>query len=120
MAEELHSATRGYIHGHFSQSISDSAFEGMTNSKLPCTRDCFKLMIEGACSDCNQIGELGIKEFIRHLTELPAFCNEKRNILTCETNGEKNRIIPMTQNRYIGTTTCIFNTHHIVNKYQFF
>jgi hypothetical protein len=77
MAEELCSATRGHIHDQFSQSISDSAFEGMTDSKLPCTRDRLKQMIEGACLDFNQIGELGINKFIRHLTELCAFCNEK-------------------------------------------
>jgi hypothetical protein len=87
----------------------------MTDSKLPHTRDRLKqMLIEGACSDCNQIGELGMNKFIRHLTELRAFCNENRNILTRKTNGDKNRVIPMTQDRYIGTaTTRIFNMHHM-------
>jgi hypothetical protein len=113
MAEELCSASRGHIHDQFSQSISGSAFEGMTYSKLPCTRDHLKHMIEGACLDCNQIQELGINKLIRHLSELCAFCNKKRNISTRETNGEKNRVIPITQDRCISTTTCIFNRHHM-------
>ena len=35
-------------------------------------------MIEGACSDCDLIGEQGVNEFIQHLTELCACCNEKK------------------------------------------
>jgi hypothetical protein len=45
----------------------------MIDGKLPCTRDSLEQMIEGACSDCNQIGKLGANRFIRHLTELCAF-----------------------------------------------
>ncbi len=45
MTEELQSITRGHIQNQFIQSISDSAFEGMTDRKLPCTRDHLKQMI---------------------------------------------------------------------------
>jgi hypothetical protein len=35
-------------------------------------------MIEGACSDCDVIGIDAVNEFERHLTELRAFCNERK------------------------------------------
>jgi hypothetical protein len=37
-----------------------------------------KQMIEGACYDCDLIGEEGINELVCHLAELRSYCNAKK------------------------------------------
>ena len=59
--------THGYIQDKFSQLITDSAFDGMHESKNPRTRDMLKQMIEGACSDCDLIGERVVSAVYRIL-----------------------------------------------------
>ena len=59
LADELWLCTHGHIQDKFSQSIKDSEFDGMHDGKKPWTRDMLKQMIEGACSDCDLIGEEG-------------------------------------------------------------
>ena len=77
IANELQSSTRAHIQDQFSQSTSDSVFNGMSDGKQSRTRDCLTQMIEGACLDCDTIGVKGVNEFDQHLMELHAFCNEK-------------------------------------------
>ena len=114
LADELRSSTQAYIHDQFSQSISDSVFETMTESKQPRTRDSLKQMIEGACSDCDMIGIADVNKFVRHFTELHAFCNERKSQLPKNKNESvENRIVPMTQDKYIGTAKHVFNMHHM-------
>jgi hypothetical protein len=96
LADELQLSSHGHIQDKFSQSITDSAFDGMHEGKNPRTRDILKQMIEGACSDCNLIGEQGANEIIRHLTELHAFCNEKKRVLSQNTTSDNASIISMT------------------------
>jgi hypothetical protein len=107
-------AIQAHIHNQFSQSIADSVFETMTESKQPRTRDSLKQMIEGACSDCDMIGIAGLHKFARHLTELRAFCNERKaSYPKTKNESVENRIVPMTQDKYIGTAKHVFNTHQM-------
>jgi hypothetical protein len=113
LADELRLYTYGHIQDQFSQLILDSAIEGMKDGRIPRTRDSLKQMIEGAFSDCDQIGEIAVNEFIQHLTELHAFCNDKKKDLTLDSTNNKKRMIPMTQDKYISSAKCIFNSHHM-------
>jgi hypothetical protein len=83
----------------------------MCEGKNPRTRDMLKQMIEGACSDCDLIGEQGVNEFIQHLTELRAYCNEKKRELSKKMTSDNASMIPMTRDKYVGSAKRIYNTH---------
>ena len=62
-----------------------------------------KQMIEGACSDCDLIGEEGINEFVPHLTELHSYCNSKKRESSKKKTSVNTSMIPMTLDKYVGS-----------------
>ena len=115
IANELRNSTQAHIQDKFNESILDSVFDTYTDGKQPRTRDCLKQMIEGACSDCDVIGIDAVNEFERHLTELRAFCNERKKNQDATSKDDMyiSRMVPMTQDSYAGTTKRIHNMHHM-------
>jgi hypothetical protein len=70
-------------------------------------------MIEGACSDYDQIVDVAVNEFIQHLTELHGFCNDKKKYLNPDSTNNKQRMIPMTWDKYISSAKRTFSSHHM-------
>ena len=56
-----------------------------------------------------------VNEFERHLTELCAFCNERKKNQDATSKDDMyiSRMVPMTQDSYAGTTKRIYNMHHM-------
>jgi len=115
IANDLRHLTQANIQDKFNKSILDSVFDTITDGKQPRTRDSLKQLIEGACSDCDMIGSDAVSEFVRHLTKLHALCNErkKHQDTTNKDCVKVSVMLPMTQDKYVGTTKRIYNTHHM-------
>ena len=69
-----------------------------------------KQKIEDCCAAADQLGEEAKGELGRRLDDFQNWCASKSE---CENNDGTEKVVPMTNSRYNGTSKRVFNTHNM-------
>ena len=108
-AQEVRVTTGETTNEKYSKSIYDTDFPSELAASIK-TRDMLKQKIEDCCAAADQLGEEAKGELGRRLDDFQNWCASKSE---CENNDGTEKVVPMTNSRYTGTSKRVFNTHNM-------
>ena len=108
-AQEVRDTTGPTTNQKYSDSIFDTDFPSELAASMK-TRDMLKQKIEDCCAAADQLGEEAKGELGRRLDDFQNWCASKSE---CENNDGTEKVVPMTNSRYNGTSKRVFNTHNM-------